>query len=75
MKSINVFFDPLNELCLVLPDGSLDVWPHKQCIVAREDPEHFIGVLCSAQLVSQMGSNPGLHYVNALRIPAQHMAD
>ena len=72
MESINVFLDPLNELCLVFPDGPLDVGPHKQGIVAGKDPEHFIGILCSAQLVSQVSSNPGLYYINALSISAHH---
>ena len=42
----------LNELCLVFPDGPSDVRPDKQSVVAREDSEHLIGTLGSAQLVS-----------------------
>jgi len=52
MQCLYVVFHTLDELGLVLSDGSTDVSPHKESIVAWEDAEHFIGTLGSSQLVS-----------------------
>lgn len=60
MEAFNVIFNPLDELCLVLPDGTTDVWTHKQGIKPREDAEHFIGILGCAQLVSEASCDAGL---------------
>ena len=60
MKTLYVIFHPLDELCLVLPDGTTDVGTHKQGIEARENTEHLIGVLSSAQLVSEASCDPCL---------------
>ena len=68
VESFNVVLDPLDELGLVLPDGSTDMWPHKQGVEAREDSEHLVGVLGRAELIPQTGSDPRFYTVNALFI-------
>ena len=71
VQGLDVILYPLNELCLVLPDGPADVGPHEQGIVAGEDTEHLIGTLGCAKLVSKTGCNPGLNMVNMLIIPTR----
>ena len=69
MQRLNVIFDSLDQLCLVLSDGTADVGSHKQSIEAREDAEHLIGITSSAQLVTQSSSDTCLNTVNTLIIP------
>ena len=52
MKSLNVIFHSLDQLCLVFTDRTSDVWAYKQSIEPGEDPEHLIGILGCSQLVS-----------------------
>ena len=70
MQGLNVIFDPLHKLGLVLSDGSTDMWPHKQGVEAREDSEHLIGVLGCSKLVSQSSCDPRLNSVNSLVVPS-----
>ncbi len=48
VQSLDVVFDALDELRLVLPDGSADVRPHEEGVEAGEDAEHLVGVLGGA---------------------------
>jgi len=70
MQSLNVIFHSLHELGLVLADGPSDVGAHKQGVEAGEDAEHLVGVLGGSQLVTETGSDPGLHTVDPLIVPA-----
>lgn len=69
MQRLNVVLDPLDELCLVLPDRPSDVGTHKESVVAGEDAEHLVGALGSAQLVPQTSSYARLNSIDALVVP------
>lgn len=60
MEALNVILDPLDELCLVLPNGTTDMGTHKQGVEAREDAEHLVGILGRTQLVSEASCDAGL---------------
>ena len=61
MQGLDVIFDPLNELRLVLSDGAPDVWPDKQGVEAGENAEHLVGVLCSPELIAETGGDSSLN--------------
>ena len=69
MKSFNVIFNSLNELCLVLSDCPTNSRSNKQSIEPGKDPEHLICILCSTKLVTQSGSDSCLNSINLLIIP------
>ena len=71
VELLNIVFQSLGKLCLVLSDGPADASPHKEGIVPREDPEHFVGGLGRPELVSQPCSDPGLHSVGSLIVSFQ----
>ena len=73
MKCLNVILHSLNQLCLVLTNGTSDVWPNEQSIESGEDPEHLIGILGGSQLITQARSDTCLHPVNALIIPNKEL--
>ena len=65
VQLLNVIFDPLDELCLVLPNGAPDVGTHKQSVEAGENPEHLVSILGSAQLISETRCNASLKTTKA----------
>lgn len=71
MQSFNVVFDPLDELCLILPDRPADVGSDEQGVEAAKDAEHLVGVLGRAELISQVCGDTRLHAVDALFVPGQ----
>lgn len=60
MEALNVILDSLDELRLVLPDGTTDVWTHEQGIETREDAEHFVSILGRAQLIPEASCDASL---------------
>lgn len=69
MECFDVILHPLDQLSLVLPDCTSDVWTHKQSIEPGENPEHLIGILSCSKLISKTCSDTSLHSVYALIIP------
>ena len=69
MQWLNVILHSLNQLCLILSDGTTDVRTHKESIEAWEDTEHLVGIPSCTKLVTKTSSDASLHTVNALIIP------
>lgn len=68
VQRLDVVFHALYELRLVLSDCTSDVGTHKEGVEAGENAEHFIGVLCGSQLITQAGGNTRLHAIDAFII-------
>lgn len=71
MQSFNVILHPLNQLSLILSNGSTNVRSDEQSIEAGKDAEHLVGIFSCSQLIPQLGRNSRLHSVYSLIIPTQ----
>ena len=68
MQCLDIVFHALDQLGLVLADSAPDVRAHKQGVESREDAEHLIGILCRAQLVTQVSCDLGFDAVDSFII-------
>ena len=74
MQTLNVVFDTLNELRLVLTDGATNARTHEERVETREDAEHLVGVARRSQLIAQVRRDASFHTIDALVIPeARHL--
>lgn len=64
VQALYIILNTLDELCLVLSDGTTNMRAHKQGIEARENAEHFVGILGRSQLVPQTSSDAGLDNIS-----------
>lgn len=69
MQCFNVILYSLDELCLILSDGTSNVRSHKQRIEAREDTEHLISILGRSKLVTETCRDTSLNSINPLLVP------
>lgn len=63
MQRLDVVFDTLNQLGLIFTYSTTNVRSYEQCIEARKDAEHFVGILCRSQLITKMCSDSSLHTI------------
>lgn len=63
MQRLNVVLYALNQLCLILTNGTPDVRSHEQRIETRENAKHLVGILGGSQLIAQMRRNACLDTV------------
>lgn len=65
VQGLDVIFHALDELRLVLSNGTPNMGAHEEGVEAGENAEHLVGVLCGSQLIAQAGGDPRLHAVDA----------
>ena len=63
VKGLDVILDPLDELGLILSDGTPDVRSDEEGVEARKDAEHLVGVLRRSQLVAETSRDTSLNAV------------
>lgn len=68
VQRLDVVFDALDQLGLVLANGAADVRSNEERVETREDAEHLIGVLRSAEQVTQAGRDARLDAIDSLVI-------
>ena len=66
MQSFNIVLHALDQLGLVLTNGTTDVGSHEQGVEAGKDAEHLVGVLGGSQLVAETSRYPGLNTIDPL---------
>ena len=71
VQGLDIVLDALDQLGLVFTDGTADVRPDEQRVVAGEDAEHLVGVFGGTQLVAESGCDARLHAVDALIVSAR----
>ena len=66
VQSFNIILHTLDQLGLVLANGTTNVRSHEQCVEAGKDTEHLVGVLGGSQLVAETSRYPGLNTIDPL---------